>query len=162
MAAFEKALELGVTTIELDIVMTRDGVFAVHHDLRLNRKVCQGSHGEPLPRGPLGQLDFSEISQLDCGSQRLGNFPEQVLSPGERIPRLEQVLDLAVDAPYPVGLSIELKQPIDEMPRTLTEVVADLVEQLRSRGLEDRVIVQSKWGEVLAEVRSQAPDARIR
>jgi glycerophosphoryl diester phosphodiesterase len=158
MAAFEKAIELGVTTLELDVVMTRDGVFAVHHDLRVNSKICRAPGDGPPPRGPLAEMAFSDLSQLDCGSRRLGNFPEQILSPGERIPRLEQVVDVAVAAPYPVGLSIELKQPIDGMPRPLAEVVGALIDLLRSRQLEERAIVQSKWGEVLTEVRNLAPD----
>src|SRR3546814_17846902 len=35
LPAFEKALALGVTTLELDAVMTADGVVVVHHDRRL-------------------------------------------------------------------------------------------------------------------------------
>ena len=157
MAAFEKAIELGVTTLELDVVMTRDGVFAVHHDLRVNSKICRSRGEASLPRRPLAEMEFSDLSQLDCGSGRLGNFPEQVLSPGEPIPRLEQVLDLAVSSPYPARLSIELKQPMGKMPKSVEEVVATLVELLGQRNLVDRAIVQSKWGEVLAEVRKQEP-----
>ena len=157
IAAFEKALELGVTTIELDVVMTRDGVFAVHHDLKLNPKICRDPLGGSLPRQPLAELDFADIAELDCGSQRLSEFPDQKLTPGERIPRLEQVLDLANAAPYPVRVSIELKQSIDKMSRPLEETVALLVALLRQRDLEDRTIVQSKWGEVLTEIREQAP-----
>ncbi len=158
MAAFETAIELQVTTIELDVVMTRDSVFVVHHDLRLNPKLCSSPDGEPLRRRPVVELDYSDISDLDCGSQRLSKYPDQVLSPGERIPRLEDVLDLAAGAPYPVQVSIEIKQPIDEMPQFLEEVIAILVGLLREKELEQRAIVQSKWGEVLAEVRKQAPD----
>ena len=158
MTAFEKAIELGVTTLELDVVMTRDGVFAVHHDLRLNPKLCKSSGGEPLRRRPVVELDYSDISDLDCGSQRLSKYPDQVLSPGERIPRLEEVLDLAAGAPYPVQVSIEIKDSIAKMPKPVEAIVAQLVDLVRERGLEERAIIQSKWGEVLAEVRKQEPD----
>ena len=158
MAAFQKAIELRVTTIELDVVVTRDGVFAVHHDLRLNPKLCGSSGGEPVRRRPLAELDFRDISGLDCGSRRPGKFPEQTLSPGEQIPRLEEVLDLATEAPYPVRLSIEIKDSTAKMQRPVEEIVAQLVGLLRERGLVNRTIVQSKWGEVLAEVRNQEPD----
>lgn len=158
MAAFEKAIELGVTTIELDVVMTRDGVFAVHHDLRLNTKLCESPDGEPLRRRPLAELDFSDISNLDCGGRRVSKFPDQALSPGERIPRLEEVLDLAAGAPYPVQLSIEIKQPTGKMPKPVEEVVAQLAGLLRERNLEKRTIVQSAWGTVLVEVQKLEPD----
>ena len=158
MVAFERAIELGVTTIELDVVMTRDGVFAVHHDLQTNPAICIRTDGEPLRRQALAELDFADLWELDCGSKRLRDFPEQTLSPGERVPRLDEVLELAAEAPYPVRLSIELKQPIGKMPRPVGEVVAQLVDSIQARGLENRAIVQSKWGEVLAEVREQDPD----
>jgi len=158
MAAFEKAIELGVTTIELDVLMTRDGVFVVHHDLRLNPKLCRSPVGDPVRRLPVADVDYSDISNLDCGSQRSSKFPDQALSPGERIPRLEEVLGLAAGAPYPVQLSIEIKQPTGKLPQPLEVVVAKLVGLVREMSLGKRAIIQSRWGEVLAEVRKQAPD----
>ena len=157
MAAFQTAVDLGVTTLELDVVMTRDGVFAVHHDLQLNPKLCQSPSGGRLPRGSLAELDFSEISELDCGSRRPGKFPEQTLSPGERIPRLEEVLDLAIEAPYPVRLSIEIKNSTAKMPKPVEVLVAQLVALLQERGLEHRTAIQSTSGAVLVEVRKQEP-----
>ena len=158
MAAFQTAVDLGVTTLELDVVMTRDGVFAVHHDLRLNNKLCSSPDGEPLRRQSLAEVNFSDISELDCGSQRSSKFPEQVLSPGERIPRLEEVLDLAAGAPYPVRLSIEIKQAVGATPQGGEELVAQLVDLVQERGLEKRTIVQSASGTVLVEVQKQEPD----
>ena len=157
MAAFKKAVELGVTTIELDVVMTRDGVFAVHHDLQLNPKLCTSPGGEPVRRRPLAELDFRDISGLDCGNRRPGKFPEQTLAPGERIPRLEEVLDLAAEAPYPVRLSIEIKDSIKAMPKPVEALVAQLVALLQERGLEHRTAIQSTSGAVLVEVRKQEP-----
>lgn len=34
--AFTRALEIGVTTLELDLAMTKDGILVVSHDSRLN------------------------------------------------------------------------------------------------------------------------------
>ena len=157
MAAFQTAVDLGVTTLELDVVMTRDGVFAVHHDLQLNPKLCTSPGGESVRRRPLAELDFRDISRLDCGSRRAGKFPEQTLSPGERIPRLEEVLDLAIEAPYPVRLSIEIKDSTAKMPQPVEVLVAQLVALLQERGLEHRTAIQSTSGAVLVEVRKQEP-----
>ena len=157
MAAFQTAVDLGVTTLELDVVMTRDGVFAVHHDLQLNPKLCTSPGGEPVRRRPLAELDFRDISGLDCGSRRPGKFPEQTLSPGERIPRLEEVLDLAIEAPYPVRLSIEIKDSTAKMPKPVEVLVAQLVALLQEPGLEHRTAIQSTSGAVLVEVRKQEP-----
>ena len=157
LPAFEKAIELGVTTLELDVQVTHDGVLVVHHDTRLNPKLCISAEGEKITRRPLSKVDYREIADLDCGSRRPGRFPDQTLAPGARIPRLEEVLELARDAPYPVWVSIEIKQPIGGLPLPLDEAVERMVSQVERFGLEERTIIQSKWGEVLAAVHERSP-----
>src|SRR3546814_19084465 len=46
LPAFEKALALGVTTLELDAVMTADGVVVVHHDRRLAPERTRAAAGD--------------------------------------------------------------------------------------------------------------------
>ena len=50
LPAFEKALSLGVTTLELDLGVTRDGVVVVHHDRRLSPERSRGPARPPAPR----------------------------------------------------------------------------------------------------------------
>ena len=45
LAAFIRALDIGVTTLELDIGVTRDGVVVVHHDERLNPNIARNASG---------------------------------------------------------------------------------------------------------------------
>ena len=73
-------------------------------------------------------------------------FPHQELFPGARIPRLTEVLDLAKGASYPVWVSIEIKQSIGELPLPLSEAVDRIVLNIEEAGLEERAIIQSKWG----------------
>ena len=40
MAAFRKALAIGVTTIETDMGVTKDGVVVIAHDRDLNPATC--------------------------------------------------------------------------------------------------------------------------
>ena len=157
LAAFERALELEVTTLELDAQLTRDGVFVVYHDARLNPKICFHDDGRKPRRRPIHQIDSAELADLDCGSRTLKKFPQQVPAPGARIPRLEDVLDLAAGAAYDVGVSIELKQSVDELPLPLDEALERLLELLERRGLAERAIIQSRWSGVLAAVREKAP-----
>ena len=109
LPAFEKALELGVTTLEMDIQATSDRVLVVTHDQRLDAKICVSDTGDRVPRDPFRDLRFEQLAQIDCGSRPSSKFPEQKPVPGARIPRLEQVFDLVRDADYPVQLSIEIK-----------------------------------------------------
>ena len=53
LAAFEVALAIGVTTLELDLAMTRDDVLVVSHDRKLNPDLTRSAEGQFLQReGP--------------------------------------------------------------------------------------------------------------
>jgi len=43
MAAFRNAIELGVTTLELDLAMTKDGVIVISHDPYLSYKLIKNN-----------------------------------------------------------------------------------------------------------------------
>ncbi len=85
LLAFEKALELGVEGIELDIHLTADGWPVVIHDRSLQRTTNGSGNIDELPR--------AHIRSLDAGS-------------GQRVPLLEEVLALVEDR---VHLDIEIK-----------------------------------------------------
>jgi len=157
LPAFAKGIELGVTTLELDMQVTLDGTFVVHHDKRLNPKLCVSADGGKVKREPLASLSYAEIANLDCGSRRLQQFPQQTLAPGAHIPTLEEVLEMAAEAPYPVWLSIEIKQTAKELPLSLGDVVDQLVDLIDRHDLIERTIIQSECGDVLAAIRQRAP-----
>lgn len=101
LAAFGGALELGVSTVELDCGLTRDGVIVVTHDPELNPDLTRGADGRFLVRtGPrIFDLAFTELESYDVGRLQPGSayaarFPEQEPVDGERIPRLTDVLAL--------------------------------------------------------------------
>src|SRR3989304_5989363 len=53
LPAFAAALSIGVTTLELDVGVTRDGIVVVHHDRTLNPAIARGPDGRRLgQRGP--------------------------------------------------------------------------------------------------------------
>ncbi len=96
-----RALDLGVTTLELDLGMTRDGEVILAHDPYVNPKLCLTPSGErlALERGPLlKHLDLRELQAFDCGSLNPDpeQFPEppRVNVPGERMPSLREVIAL--------------------------------------------------------------------
>ena len=82
IAAFARALEIGVTTLEFDVGLTRDGVVVVSHDRRLNPDHTRDAEGKFLDReGPaIRSLTFAELRQFDVGRLKPGtryasNFP---------------------------------------------------------------------------------------
>ena len=93
LLAFEKALEIGVDEIELDLHSTRDGHLVVMHDATVDR-TTDGT-------GAIGDLTLAEIKALDAGSAFDGRFR------GERVPTWEEALDLVQGR---VGLNVHLKE----------------------------------------------------
>ncbi len=101
LAAFETALAIGVTTLELDLAMTKDDVLVVSHDRRLNPDHTRGPDKKFLDKdGPaIRSLTLTELQQYDVGALKPGSnyaksFPEQKPVDGARIPRLTEVFDL--------------------------------------------------------------------
>src|ERR1700682_891576 len=69
LPAFAKALAIGVTTLELDTAITRDGVVVVSHHPWLNPDLARGPDGSWLEsRGPnIRDLTYEELSRYDVG-----------------------------------------------------------------------------------------------
>ena len=86
MAAFQKALELGVDQIELDVRHTSDEEIIVFHDQRLDR-IAKDTLGNRVT-GDVHDYTLEEIQQFDVGSWFDSKFADQ------RIPTLKEVLDL--------------------------------------------------------------------
>ena len=79
LAAFEKAVQLGVDMLEIDVHATRDGQVVVLHDTTLDR-TTDGT-------GIVAELSSADVRQADAGSWFAADFT------GERVPLLEEVLD---------------------------------------------------------------------
>ena len=93
LAAFRRALDVGVTTIETDVGVTRDGVVVIAHDRRLNPALTRGADGKWLvaPGPPIRTLSLDELAGYDVGridpaSSYAKTFPQPRPADGERIP----------------------------------------------------------------------------
>jgi len=138
--AFERALELGVDMIELDVQLTRDGALVVIHDLDL-RRTTNGV-------GPVRERSFAEIKALDAGGWYGAPFAAQpVLS-------LEEVIAIVGER---ARLNVEVKAPEADWP-TLATV---LTGTLRRRGLLDATIISCFEPAALAVVRERDASARL-
>jgi len=101
LAAFERALEIGVTTLELDCGVTKDGVVVIAHDRTLNPDFTRDATGAWLEgAGPaISQLTYAELRRYDVGRIRPSTsyarrFPRQRPVDGARIPRLDDLFEL--------------------------------------------------------------------
>ena len=96
LAAFGKALQIGVTTLELDTGVTKDGVVVVSHERRISSLECQGPYVGKL----IHELTYAQIQKLDCGTRHPADpstdpfVGTQEAVPGTHMPSLAQVFQL--------------------------------------------------------------------
>ena len=165
--AFERAIELGVDVLELDLGVTRDGVPVVHHDRALDPDRTRDVAGAWLvPPAPfIHTLDFAALSTFDVGRAAQGGkvakrFPEQAPRDGTRIPALAEVLALGKrPGAGAVRFNIETKvTPLAPEETVGPEEFANtVVAVLRAEGMLDRADLQSFDWRVLQEARKLAP-----
>lgn len=165
---FRTALATGVTTLELDLAMTKDGVLVASHDSRLNPDHTRGPDGRfPEVQGPaIRSLTFAELQRYDVGRLKPGTdyakrFPEQRGVDGARIPALAQVFDLvrgedARDIRFNIETKLTPTSGEDTPdPHIFAQAIADVV---RAEKLEQRVSVQSFDWRTLAAMKRIAPE----
>lgn len=167
LPAFARALSIGVTTLELDVGITADGVVVVHHDRQLNPDVARGTDGRWLraPTRALRELTFHELQRYDVGRIRPGSdyskrFPDQRKRDGVRIPKLADVFELARHARNDeVRFNVETKLSPEAPDETLgpEEFARTLIRAIRDGGMEARTTVQSFDWRTLAVVQREAP-----
>lgn len=168
LPAFARALEVGVTTLELDTGVTRDGVVVVSHDPALNPEIVRDGRGAWLERrGPaIRSLTYEALSRYDVGRLKPGTdyarrYPAQVAVDGTRIPRLSEVFELARRAGNgEVRFNIETKLSPARPDETLApEAFARaVIAEIRKAGMASRASIQSFDWRTLQVVQKQAPE----
>lgn len=169
LAAFERALDLGVTTLELDIGISADGVPVILHDLSLNPAVARDPsgnwvQGRPLVRSlTLAELQRHDVGRLDPASRYGQQFATQQPRDGERIPALAELFQRVrtLHAGL-VRFNIETKIDPHQPDATLQPAafVGTLLQTIREEGMLDRVTLQSFDWRTLQHARRLAPAIR--
>jgi glycerophosphoryl diester phosphodiesterase len=168
LPAFATALTLGVSTLELDCAITRDGVVVVSHDPAINPDITRGPDGKWLQQsGPaIHSLTFQELQRYDVGRTNPASaygkrWPEQKPVDGTRIPRLADVFALVrKSGNEAVRFNIETKiSPLEPGATTAPEDFArKLVAAVRAGGMARRAAIQSFDWRTLAVVQKEAPE----
>jgi glycerophosphoryl diester phosphodiesterase len=167
LPAFAYALTVGVTTLELDCAITRDGTIVVSHDGVLNPDITRGPDGSWLasPGPAIWHTTFAELQQYDVGRIRPGTayarrFSRQEARDGTRIPRLADVFALARRAGNDqVRFNVETKvSPLAPADTMAPEAFAlALVALVVGAQMAARVTIQSFDWRTLEVVQRAAP-----
>lgn len=141
LSAVKKALELPyVDSIEVDVQLSKDGIPVVIHDFTLDRT----TNGV----GYVKDKTFAELRELDAG----GWFSKEFI--GEKIPSLEEVLELTKDKN--ILLNIELKTA-GEMYEGYERVIVDLVKRYK---MEKKVYLTSYDHEAIRNIKKMKTKIR--
>jgi glycerophosphoryl diester phosphodiesterase len=153
--AFLKALDLGVSTLELDVVISADQQVVVSHEPYFNASITLKPDGQPVSKKEQKQLNlyrlaYADIKQYDVGSIGNPTYPEQQKLKTYK-PLLSEVIREAEKYRKEKGLkafsyNIEIKSVPSEYgtyqpePAAFSDLVyAHIAEQLDP----ERVIIQS-------------------
>jgi len=168
LEGFALALSIGVTTLELDLAMTRDNVLVVSHDRRLNPDHTRGpdgkfldAEGPPIRTLTLAELQTYDVGRLKPGSAYAAALPEQRPADGARIPTLAALFgEVARAGADHVRFNIETKiTPTSGAETPDPEAFAAAVAAaIRAAGLTARTSVQSFDWRTLTAMRSIAPE----
>lgn len=182
LPAYCTSLKLGVDLIDGDLALTRDRVFVISHDQRLNPHLTRYRNAlgdwdyiTPSQSVPIKTLTYDELRQnyevgcLDPNSSYAKSFPAQRSLAGVFIPKLEEVIDLLKHPAYQqVGLNLEIKIDFDHLSdpsQSLTypplEIAETLIQQLADYEILDRVEIQCFYWPVLARIHHLNPKVKL-
>lgn len=148
LQAFQEAIEKKADVLELDLHLTKDFVFVIHHDPRISIK-----HSLTFGGRLLNSLNVSELSEITLE--------------GNKIPTLYDLVKMIQSSNDPevknVKLNLEIKsnpyRPHETLPPS--QLAEKLVHELRAWGFSDRVYYTSFDPQVLKEIRALDPHAEI-
>lgn len=160
LQAFANAIDLGVSTLELDTQVTADGQVIVTHDRQVLAHRCQDT-APATPDDPefpyvgkyIRDLTLAQVQMLDCGSQRATEHPNQEAVAGSRLLLLSDVIELVkqkqADAiVFNIETKIEAGAPLETLARE--PFVHAVLQVIRDHGMLDRVTIQSfDWGALM-------------
>ena len=168
LAAFERAIQIGVTTLELDVGISSDGVVVISHDRSLNPEITRDAQGQWLAAPVLvNELTIALVQAHDVGrinpaSEYSKRFGTQTAIDGTRMPTLTQLFERVKTLKSEVHFNIETKISPEKPSETVSPEIfaAKLLEVITAHGMQNRVIVQSFDWRTLAIVQKNAPAVR--
>jgi glycerophosphoryl diester phosphodiesterase len=168
LPAFERALQIGVTTLELDVGVTADGLVVIHHDPFLNPAIARDAGGQWLTgsKGPLirsltlALLQAYDVGRINPEAPYAKTLDTQQPRDGTRVPTLASLFERvkalgAKDVRFNIETKINPGQPDDTVdPDAMTRV---LLKVIQDAGMAQRVAIQSFDWRTLQLVQKIAP-----
>ncbi len=166
LVGFREALKLGVNTLEMDVVISKDSQVVVSHEPWFNSFFTTLADGTPLSPDAeknhnIFQLTYDEVKSYDVGLRSHPKYPQQQSVAAYKPTLLEVVTTMENEFKtknFKYNIEIKRKKTDDGVFNPGVETFADLViEVLEPLKLHDRVIIQSFDHETLIYIKSKYP-----
>jgi glycerophosphoryl diester phosphodiesterase len=171
--AFLLALDSGVTTVELDLAITKDKQIVVSHEPWMSSEICLRADGSVISQKDekklnIYQLTYNEVKEFDCGSKGNSRFPEQQKIKTHK-PLLRDVIVAIEDhirsfTQYEVDYNIEIKTTPESdnkyhpTPQEFSDMVYNLLDEYLPL---ERIVIQSFDFRVLKYWHAKYPHVRL-
>ena len=142
LSGFRLARTMGATWIETDVQLTADLIPVIIHDQKVNRT----TNG----KGVVSDMTAEQISRLDAGSWFTKEYA------GEKIPTLQQTLELCIE--LNLSLNLELKL---HYGNSVEELIKQVVRVIKSANFPlDKLVLSSFSREAVELCHHHFPEAR--
>jgi glycerophosphoryl diester phosphodiesterase len=172
IAAMKKAVDLGVTTLEMDAVITKDGQVILSHEPFFNHEITTRPDGSFVTEAEekalnIFQMTYAQVQTFDVGLRPHPRFPRQQKTAASK-PLLADVIDTVKaycqrKGVVPPQFNIETKsQPeTDGIYHPAPEEFVDrLMAVVKKKNIEDQTIIQSFDFRTLQYLHRQYPSIR--
>lgn len=171
--SFKLAVDHGATTLELDLVVSKDRQLVISHEPWFNPVFTTKPDGAALDTSEqkkynLYRMNYEEIAQFDVGKRVHPDFPEQKAMAVSKPLFKDMVRDIDAyvkeKGKKPIRYNIEVKSSAkwyDRMvpnPAAYAQLVLEAINEL---GIKDRCNVQSFDFEILKQVHAQDSTIRL-
>lgn len=151
--AMKHAIDLGITTLEMDTHITKDGKVVVTHDDYLSPAFMLTPEGKEIPKSDakkyaVYQMDYEQLKQFDLGTKVHDGFPQQK-KVKTYIPLLSELIDevqLYSKGKKQMFYNIETKCSakgdgiVNPVPEQFVKLLMDVIE---AKGISRYVVIQS-------------------
>jgi glycerophosphoryl diester phosphodiesterase len=167
--SFLKALEIGVATLEMDVVISKDKQVVVSHEAYFSHEIATTPSGELITKKNekehnIYQLTYQQIKEYDVGLRPHARFPQQ-----QNIQAVKPLLKDVIIASDSFAMNNSIKKPfynieikrdpeLGSLFQPSAEEFAQLViDQVEKYSIADRVCLQSFDLETLKAIKRFAP-----
>ena len=171
LAAMSRALQEGVKTLEMDVVLTKDSTVILSHEPWFNPEICLDAEGKEWLDSAdrnLYHYSYREIAKCDCGTKKYDRFPAQEHFFAAK-PRLIDVLSEAEEAsmlmnrPEPFyNIEIKSRPEWDSVYYpSLESYCEQVMAVLQKANLGKRLTIQSFDARALNYMHKQYPQVQL-